>query len=196
MLLKLYQTGQPILRQPAKRVTKQQLASKHMQDVIDFMVDTLRDAPGVGLAAPQVGESLQIIIIDDKAEYHEAVPPELLKEQRREPVPLKVLVNPTLEVVDPETALYFEGCLSVDGYTGAVARYKSVKVTGWDRDGNDVALTAQGWFARILQHECDHLLGKLYIDVMLPDSFCSVKNFQLLYRKSLEADLRATFGQR
>src|SRR4051812_41423641 len=116
MLLKLYQTGQPILRKPAKRLTRQDLATKHVQDVIDFMINTLRDAPGVGLAAPQVGEPLQIIIVEDKATYHEAVPENLLKEQGRKPVKLKVLVNPTLEIVDPKTSSYFEGCLSVDGY--------------------------------------------------------------------------------
>jgi peptide deformylase len=132
MLLKLYQTGQPILRTSAKPVTKSLLASQFVQDVIEFMINTLRDAPGVGLAAPQVGESLQIIIIEDKATYHETVPKNILKEAGRKPVRLKVLVNPSLEIIEPETALYFEGCLSVDGYVAAVARAKIVKVTALD----------------------------------------------------------------
>ena len=80
MLLKLYQTGQPILRQSAKHVTKQQLKTQHTQDVINFMIVTLRDAPGVGLSAPQVGESWQVVIIEDIAKYHETVPRSLLTE--------------------------------------------------------------------------------------------------------------------
>lgn len=193
MLLKLYQAGQPILRKPAKRITKQQLRSQHVQDVIDFMVVTLRDAPGVGLAAPQVGESLQVIIIEDKAKYHENVPTSLLKEQKRKPVSLKVLINPTLEIIDTETALYFEGCLSVEGYAAVVARNKSVRVRAWDRNGQDVSYIAKGWQARILQHEIDHLLGKLYIDQMIPESYTSDKNLTLLWRKLLENDIKKAF---
>src|SRR5579863_436157 len=98
MLLKLYQTGQPILRKRAKPVSRRELASSHVQEVIDYMVATLHDAPGVGLAAPQVGEALRIIIIDDKAKYHEQIPTKLLKSQGRRPVSLKILVNPVIEV--------------------------------------------------------------------------------------------------
>jgi peptide deformylase len=193
MLLKLYQAGQPILRKSAKRVSKQQLHTPHVQNVIDFMIATLRDAPGVGLAAPQVGESLQIIIVEDKAKYHETVPANLLKEAGRKPILLKVLVNPTLEVIDSEQALYFEGCLSVDDYVAAVHRRKSVKVTAWDRNGKEVSYVANGWHARILQHEVDHLLGKLYVDTMLPQSLNTIKNFSMLWRKSLEADIKKAF---
>lgn len=193
MLLKLYQAGQPILRKPAKRISKQQLSSPHVQAVIEFMIATLRDAPGVGLAAPQVGESLQIIIVEDKRSYHETVPGKLLKEQGRKPVGLKVLINPVLEIIDAETALYFEGCLSVDGYVGVAARHRAVKVTAWDRDGKDVSYIARGWQARILQHEIDHLSGKLYIDEMLPHSFNSNKNFTMLWRKALESDIKKAF---
>jgi peptide deformylase len=78
MLLKLYQVGQPILRKKAKTLTAAKLKSKHTQDIIDFMVSTLRDAPGVGLAAPQVGEALKIVIIEDKAKYHQPIPKDLL----------------------------------------------------------------------------------------------------------------------
>jgi peptide deformylase len=194
MVLKLHQAGYPVLRRKARQLTKSQLASRHAQEVIDFMIATLRDAPGVGLAAPQVGESLQIIIIEDRAKYHDLVPPEVLKEQQRKAVSLKVLVNPVLEIVDPATVLYFEGCLSVDGYVSAVRRAKRVKVTGWDRNGRDVSYEASGWQARILQHEVDHLAGKLYTDRMQPTSFMSAKNFTLLWRKALEAKIKKAFG--
>jgi peptide deformylase len=193
MLLKLYQAGQPILRQPAKQVSKQQLRTSHVQAVIDFMITTLRDAPGVGLAAPQIGEALQIIIIEDKANYHETVPPELLKEQGRKPIALKVLVNPTLEVINTDTAWYFEGCLSVDGYVGVVPRHKAVKVTAWDRHGKEVTYVTHGWQARILQHEIDHLAGKLYLETMTPKSFTSLKNFTMLWRTALEQDITKVF---
>jgi peptide deformylase len=193
MLLKLYQAGQPVLRKAAKRLTKQQLAAQHTQAVIDCMVATLRDAPGVGLAAPQVGESLQIVIVEDRKKYHDMVWPALLKEQGRKPVALQVLVNPTLEIIDPEPQVYFEGCLSVEGYVAAVERASSVKVTAWDRDGKDISYTASGWQARILQHEVDHLLGRLHIDTMKSRSFMTVKNHGLLWRKALQAKIRNSF---
>lgn len=193
MLLKLYQAGQLVLRKAAKPLTSKQLATKHIQEIIDFMIATLRDAPGVGLAAPQVGESLQIIIIEDKKFYHKKIDPKLLKEQDRRTIPLLVLVNPVLKVQDSQTNAYFEGCLSVEGYTGVVARPHAVTVTGWDRNGNDVSYEAHGWFARILQHEIDHLQGTLYIDKMLSTSFMTIKNQSVLYGKALESKLRRTF---
>jgi peptide deformylase len=193
MLLKLYQAGQPVLRKRAKEATKQQLASKQTQDVIDFMIATLRDAPGVGLAAPQVGESLRIIIVEDKAKYHEPLHPPLLQEQGRKPVSLRVLVNPEIEIIEPKTATYFEGCLSAEGYVAAVPRARSVKVTALDRHGKPVVLSANDWFARILQHEIDHLNGRLYVDCMLPESFMTQKNYSLLWRKALQTKIKKTF---
>ena len=194
MLLKLYQTGQPVLRKKAKVVSKETLAKKSTQEIIDYMIATLRDSPGVGLAAPQVGESLQIIIVDDKAEYQDQVPKEMLKAQGREPVPLKVLVNPKLDIVDREEALFFEGCLSVEGYVAVVPRAKSVKVTALDRHGKPVTYAAQGWHARILQHEVDHLNGALLIDRMISQSFMSMKNFNNLWRKALPDKIAREFG--
>jgi peptide deformylase len=193
MLLKLYQAGQPILREPAKPVTKQQLASKRVQDVIDFMVATLRDAPGVGLAAPQVGEALRIVIIEDKAKYHDQVHTPLLKEQGRKAVALKVLVNPEIEIIDPEKLSYFEGCLSVDGYTAVVPRSRQVRVTALDREGKTITFVAHDWLARIVQHEVDHLDGQLYIDRMVSTSFMTLKNYTLLWRKALTAKIKNTF---
>jgi peptide deformylase len=195
MLLKIYQTGQPILRKASKRVTKSQLSSKATQDLIDLLIDTLRDSPGVGLAAPQVGESLQIVIAEDKASYQETVPENLRLEQGRKPIALKVLVNPFIEAVGTATALYFEGCLSIDGYVGAVERYKAVRVSAIDRHGKAISYTAHGWQARILQHEADHLAGRLYTDRMISESFCNIKNFSMTWRKSLEKDIRKAFNQ-
>src|SRR5690349_21079127 len=116
MLLKIIQAGDPHLRQSAKKVSLVTLKKPAMQHLIDLMIATLRDRPGVGLAAPQVGEPLQIIIIEDKKSYHQQVSPELLKAQGRKPVTLKVMINPILTIDEADEQLFFEGCLSVDGY--------------------------------------------------------------------------------
>jgi peptide deformylase len=196
MLLKLYQAGQPILRKKAKTVTKEQLQSKHTQEVIDFMIATLHDAPGVGLAAPQVGEDLRIIIINDQAKYHKQVPKEVLKEQGRKPIPLKVLVNPELEIVDNKKELWFEGCLSVDGYTAVVPRARAVTVKALDRNGKQITYSAKDWHARILQHELDHLKGVLYIDNMKLNSFMNLKNFNMLWREAGKTKIEKNYGKR
>lgn len=195
MLLKLCQAGQPVLREKAKVLSKQILAKKQTQDLIDLMIQTLRDSPGVGLAAPQVGEQLQIFIVEDLAKYHELVPKDVLMAQERKPVPLRVFVNPKLEVMNSENALFFEGCLSVEGYMAAVPRAKSVRITALDRHGKSVAITAHGWFARILQHEFDHLNGRLLIDRMIPESFMTLKNFSLKWRKALPTAIEKEFGK-
>lgn len=194
MLLKLYQAGQPVLRQTAKPVTKNVLAAADTQALIDHMIETLRDAPGVGLAAPQVAQPLQIVVIEDKARYHKPVSKEVLQAQGRRSVQLKVLVNPRLEIVGDDQALFFEGCLSVDGYVAAVQRATTVKVTALDREGKDISYAATGWQARILQHEIDHLNGSLYIDNMLIKSFMTVKNFVTAWRDAPEVKIRKTFN--
>jgi peptide deformylase len=181
MLLKLYQVGQPILRKKAKTLTAAKLKSKHTQDIIDFMVSTLRDAPGVGLAAPQVGEALKIVIIEDKAKYHQPIPKDLL------------LINPEIEVIDESNNVYFEGCLSLDGYVAAVPRHKSVRVKAIDRNGKSLSFIAKDWQARIVQHEMDHLEGKIYIDMMLKNSFMNLNNFSKLWRKAKQADISSSF---
>jgi len=194
MLLKLYQTGQPVLRKKAKQVSKETLAQKKTQELIDLMVETLRDSPGVGLAAPQVGESLQIFIVEDLAKYHEQVPKDVLKDQEHIPVALKVFVNPELEVIEQEEALFFEGCLSLDGYVAVVPRAKRVKIKALDRHGKPIKYTAHGWFARILQHETDHLNGTLLIDHMKNKSFMNLKNYNNLWRKALPDKIKKEFG--
>ncbi len=194
MLLKIHQAGQPDLRRKAKSVNEDTLASKHTQDLIDLMINTLRDAPGVGLAAPQVGENLRIFIVEDLAKYHEIVPKDVLKAQHRKPVDLRVFINPELEIVEDEQSLFFEGCLSVDGYVAVVPRAKKVKIKALDRKGRRISYTAQGWFARILQHEIDHLDGVILIDRMKTRSFMSQKNFIKLWRTALPDKIEKEFG--
>ncbi|MDB5182567.1 MAG: Peptide deformylase [Candidatus Saccharibacteria bacterium] len=194
MLLKIYQTGQPVLRNNSNKVSIDKLNKKETQQLIDLMIETLRDSPGVGLAAPQVGEPLRILIVEDLAKYHEQIPIDVLKSQERKPVKLKVFVNPELEVIEQEEALFFEGCLSVDGYVAAVPRAKTVKIDAVDRYGKPISYTAKGWFARILQHEYDHLNGTLMIDRMKTNSFMNQKNFNSLWRKALPSKIKKEFG--
>lgn len=195
MLLKIYQSGQPILRKKAKIVSKEVLAKKQTQELIDLMVETLRDLPGVGLAAPQVGEPLQIFIVEDLAKYHEQVPKDVLEAQERKPVALKVFVNPEIEVIEHDEALFFEGCLSVDGYVAVVPRAKGVKIKALDRRGKPITYEAHGWYARILQHEADHLGGVLLVDRMKNKSFMSLKNFNNLWRKALPSKIEKEFNK-
>jgi peptide deformylase len=190
MLLKIFKAGAPVLREPARRVTRQRLASPEMQQLIDLMIDTLGDYPGVGLAAPQVGEPWQLVIIEDKPEYLKRVPKRILQAQGREPVPLTVLVNPRLEILDDTPLRYFEGCLSVDGYRAIVPRARRVRVRAWDRHGARLRLEADDWLARILQHEIDHLSGSLYVDRMLSHTFFTEAVVAKDWVKASEARLR------
>ncbi|MFZ4704348.1 MAG: peptide deformylase, partial [Candidatus Methylumidiphilus sp.] len=114
-ILKLRQTGELVLRQPARPLSVDEIHSPETQRLIAAMRNTLRDAPGVGLAAPQVGYGIQLAIIEDRAEYQQAIPPDQLAERGRQPVPFQVIVNPTLSILDPAPKLFFEGCLSVAG---------------------------------------------------------------------------------
>jgi len=185
MILKIIQTGDKVLRKKAKKLSLSQLNSSETQQLIDLMIATLRDRPGVGLAAPQVGESLQIIIIEDKKEYQEKVSKELLEAQIRIPVSLKIIINPVLHIIDEgDDNLFFEGCLSIDGYAAIVSRANKVKVSGLNREGEKISFVAEGWLARILQHEVNHLNGSLYVDKMLPQTFITDKHYADTWMKA------------
>jgi peptide deformylase len=177
MRLKIVTVGEPVLRATSQVLSKEQILSPSIQNLIDYMRETVRDAPGVGLAAPQVGESLQLAVIEDRAEYHKNLTEAEMKERGRAAVPFHVLVNPVLEVRGGSTATFFEGCLSLPGFTALVPRAKEVRVTGLDHRGEPRVIDASGWYARILQHEIDHLHGTLYIDRMHARSFSSLENY-------------------
>lgn len=136
----------------------------------------MHEAPGVGLAAPQLGLGLQLAVIEDREEYHKDVSEGLLKERERRPVPFHVIVNPSLEEIGDERAEFFEGCLSLSGFSALVSRARAVRVTCLDEDGDRKVIEASGWYARILQHEVDHLHGALYIDRMRTRSFTTMEN--------------------
>jgi peptide deformylase len=157
----------------ARPLTPDELRSPRIADLIAAMRETMYAAPGVGLAAPQIGEPLQLAVIEDRPEYHQRLSPEQLAELGRRAVPFHVIANPHLTVVDAGPAVFAEGCLSVPGYLAHVARALAVKVQALDHQGEPITIEASGWYARILQHEIDHLQGTLYIDRMDTRSFAS-----------------------
>jgi peptide deformylase len=177
MRLKIVSVGEPALRAASRELTKEQILSPAIQNLIEYMRETLRDAPGVGLAAPQVGESLQLAVIEDKAEYHKVFTAAELKERGRSEVPFHVIVNPVIELVTDSSVTFFEGCLSLPGFTALVPRVNEVRVRCLDHRGEPRIIDASGWYARILQHEVDHLRGALYFDRMLTQSFSTLENY-------------------
>ena len=182
MILKIRQTGDPVLRLPARSLTPDEVVSAPVQDLIAAMMETMRDAPGVGLAAPQVGYGLRLAVIEDTADYIARLPPGQAAERRRTPVPFHVIVNPELTVEDRDQVPFFEGCLSVAGFTAIVPRALAVRVDCLNERGEPVTIRAEGWYARILQHEIDHLNAHLYIDRMDPRSFMTLDAFNRYWR--------------
>jgi peptide deformylase len=149
------------------------LGSAALLRLVDVMVDVMRAAPGVGLAAPQIGIPLRIFVAEDAEERLVHASPEALELRGRTPLPLTVLVNPTVSLRAGAQATFFEGCLSVRGYGALVARAAAVEVHARDTHGQPVHLRLQGWPARIMQHEMDHLDGTLYVDRMISRSLAS-----------------------
>ncbi|MCB1036685.1 MAG: peptide deformylase [Acidobacteria bacterium] len=149
--------GHPVLRSPAEAVLPEQLSGKTFQSLIDDMVEAMREAGGVGLAAPQVGEALQIFV------YEVAGSEEAAEEDE---IPLRVLVNPMVEPEVGELIYDWEGCLSIPGLRGLVPRHPQVRVHGLDREGRPQSFVAAGFEARIVQHEFDHLNGIVFLDRM------------------------------
>jgi len=190
MLLKIVQAGEPVLRADASPVAKEQIELAQTKVLIDWMRDTMRDAPGVGLAAPQVGISLQLAVIEDRPEYLRDVSPELLADRERSPVEFHALINPRIVERSDEQVEFFEGCLSVAGFSALVKRSREVTVEYLDERGEERRLEARGWYARILQHEIDHLNGTLYIDRMEPRSFTNLENMGRHWKNRAVADVR------
>ena len=176
MLLKIVQAGEPVLRVDAGALPQEQIALAQTQVLIDWMRETMRDAPGVGLAAPQIGISLQLAVIEDRPEYLRDLPPEVLADRERSAVDFHALINPRIVERSEEQVEYYEGCLSIAGFSALVKRSRAVTVEYLDERGAEHRVEARGWYARILQHEIDHLNGTLYIDRMEPRSFTNLEN--------------------
>ena len=156
-ILKVARLGNPVLRKVAEPLSREELRSAAIQRLIDDMIETMKEYDGVGLAADQVHESRQIAVLEvvDNPRY-----------PKKPPVPLTVLVNPRITPLTDEMEEDWEGCLSVPDLRGQVPRFKSIQVEAWDRKGAALRFVASGFHARVIQHEWDHLNGKVYLDRM------------------------------
>ncbi|MEU1302069.1 peptide deformylase [Streptomyces shenzhenensis] len=157
--LPIVAAGDPVLRRPAEPFDGQ-LGPALLARFVEALRDTMHAAPGVGLAAPQVGVGLRIAVVEDPA----TVPDEVRLARGRVPQPFRVLVNPSYAPVGGGRAAFFEGCLSVPGWQAVVARHAEVRLRGADEHGRALDEVVTGWPARIVQHETDHLDGTLYLD--------------------------------
>ena len=194
MTLEILQVGWPVLRQRARALGVDEIRSIETQRLIEQMRETMREAPGVGLAAPQIGYPLQLAVIEDREDYLRGIDPAVLQDRERAPVPFHVIVNPRLTVVQNLPAVYFEGCLSLDGFAAMVPRAIAVRVDCLNEHGEARVIEARGWYARILQHEIDHLRGMLYIDRMLSRSFMSTENLTKHWADKSMSELHAGLG--
>ncbi|WP_338693556.1 peptide deformylase [Streptomyces sp. Q6] len=157
--LPIVAAGDPVLRRPAEPVDGQ-LSDELLGRLVEAMRVTMHKAPGVGLAAPQIGVPLRLAVIEDAAN----VPEEVRTARGRVPQPFRVLVNPSYEDAGGSQVAFYEGCLSVPGYQAVVARHERVRLRALDERGRAVDEEVVGWPARIVQHETDHLNGTLYLD--------------------------------
>ncbi|HEX6715720.1 MAG TPA: peptide deformylase [Pyrinomonadaceae bacterium] len=194
MKLKIVQAGDPVLRKQSRQLTRDEISSPSIQQLIELMRETMHEAPGVGLAAPQIGQSIQLAVIEDPAEYLAQLSPDQLAELQRAPVPFHVIINPKLTFMDNSSAQFFEGCLSVEGYQAVVDRALNVRVECLNERGEEVTINAQGWYARILQHEIDHLNGILYIDRMKTRTLTTAENILRFWRTQTIQQILAELG--
>ena len=176
MRLKIVQAGEEVLRRRARPLTAEEILNSEFRELIEHMRETMQDAPGVGLAAPQVGLPVQLAVVEDLEQYQAQISPPLLAERERKPVPFHVLINPKIVSSTGGPVNFFEGCLSIAGLSAVVPRYATVRVECLDENGASKTIEASGWYARILQHEIDHLHGTLYIDRMHSRTFTTVEN--------------------
>lgn len=191
---KIVQAGSLVLRAAAAPVPPSEITSRDMKQVVKKMVEVMRAAPGVGLAAPQIGVGLQVIVLEDDNSRMARLTKEQREERGRAPFPLTVVFNPTLRTVGEGRATFFEGCLSVAGYMALVERHLAVELSGYDEKGEPFSREVRGWPARILQHEVDHLAGTLYIDRMISRTFCCNDEMGARWLDTPVAEVLQAFG--
>jgi len=194
-LLPIVECGDPLLRQPADPVDPAELRGSKFQLLIAQMRATMEAAPGVGLAAPQVGVAIQVAVLQDGPERWGQLTPEERAARERDELPFTVLVNPVLHPAgDGVLASFYEGCLSVPGLTGVVARPRSVRVEALNEHGQPVEHVFTGWAARIAQHEIDHLGGRLYLDRVETRSLSTTGNYAQRWAGRPPQDAAAYLG--
>jgi len=179
------------LRAPANELSREEILSTKTQELIEHMRDTMRNAPGVGLAAPQVGVALQLAVIEDREEYHKRLSSAQLSERQRQPISFHVIINPRIVSADNADLEFFEGCLSVTGYSAIVPRARAVTVEYLNEHAESKRVDAVGWYARILQHEIDHLAGVLYVDRMHTRTLTTLENLEHYWNDLPTSDVLA-----
>jgi peptide deformylase len=170
---RVVQVGTPVLRRRAVEVPPTEVGSDDIRELIARMWETLEAVPGVGLAAPQIGDSRRVVVVKDPPEFVARLSPSQQADRERVPIEPYALINPELTVIGGETRIFYEGCLSVEGYVAAVKRFHEVEVRFVNVTGQAMRHRVRGWHARILQHEVDHLDGTLYVDRMDTRSLCA-----------------------
>jgi peptide deformylase len=168
-ILKVARIGQPVVRGAARAVSPESIAGSEFQRLVDDMIETMHEYEGVGIAAPQVHVPLRLAVLEiPGSDEHDAAA-----------VPLTVLVNPSLTPLETREVVGWEGCLSVPDLRGQVPRFHSLRLEALDRHGRPFAVEAAGFFARVIQHECDHLDGRVYLDRMRDmRSLCFLSEFE------------------
>jgi peptide deformylase len=169
MVLPVAKLGNPILRKAAEPVDIREIGAREFQQLIDDMFETMLEEPGIGLAAPQVSRSLQLVVMGYEGEGG---------------FPATTLINPKIVYYGPQQEENWEGCLSVDGLRGKVTRPSVVRVQALDRTGKPLDIEADGLYAVCIQHEMDHLIGKLFLDRMTDlSTLTQLTEFDRFWRK-------------
>lgn len=185
----IVQLGHPVLRAPAP-AWRGDIAAEDLSGLISIMRDTMLAAPGVGLAAPQIGLPLRLAVLQDLW----PVDPASAEQREREPLEFFAAIDPSYEALGHRTASHYEGCLSFRGYTAVVERPADI-LAGWSSpDGERHERELHGWQARIFQHETDHLNGILYIDKALTRSLCTDEHHAALYAGAPLDEVRSVLG--
>ncbi len=190
----IVQAGNPVLLSRAQEVPPETIPTPEFQALLARMIQTMRDAPGVGLAAPQIGIGWRVIVLEDRAASMQSLSPLEIGERGRVAFGPRVFINPRLQLLGTEHATFFEGCLSVEGYAGLVTRSAEVEVSGLDEHAAPQTWRVKGWPARILQHEVDHLDGTLYVDRMLTRSFMGGEQARTRYAGKPIASVLSELG--
>jgi peptide deformylase len=189
-LLSIVQAGELVLRKPARALRPNEIRSREIRELIQQMKETMYGAPGVGLAAPQIGQSIQLAVIEDRPEYIKDWTPEQLAERERQSVPFHVIINPKITLLGDEQIDALEGCLSLANLMALTPRARRVRVECVDEKGEPKIIEASGWYARILQHEIDHLGGTMYVDHMYPRTLMTVENFSQHWKDKTLSELK------
>jgi peptide deformylase len=194
-VLPIVECGDPVLRRPAEPVGASDLHTGELQLLIGQMRATMEAAPGVGLAAPQVGVPIQLAVLYDGPERWGQLTEDERAARERSGLPFTVLINPVLRPVDDgDNVSFYEGCLSVPGLAGVVARHRAVRVEALDEHGQPIDRVFSGWAARIVQHEVDHLGGRLYLDRVETRSLSTTGNYAQLWAGRSPEDAAAALG--